>query len=146
MRSTPRPEEVPEAMAGAWHLDAHRGPMSDLVEPARMVSAVFGLSLPELAAGDEVSTMFGIFHVEALEERPDFRSVLLRIWAPGSTARFSISVERSEEGACEALLLNSVHPTSWVGRFYFRTIEVGHHLVMEIALRRLARTARTEQS
>ena len=94
MRAAPISDQVPELMQGAWHLDAHRGPMPGMLDAPELVSAVFKVPRRELAVADEVST-----------------------------------------------LLNSVHPTSWLGRVYFRLIEIGHHLIMEVALRRLDRAA-----
>lgn len=132
-------------MRDAWHLDAHRGPIPGLLEPAELVSASFGIPVRELSLGDEVSTPFGKFYVDDLSSDPaarSVRSILLHTRAPGLLSRFGISVRESGDGTCEALLLNSVHPTSWLGRAYFRTIEIGHHLAMEIVLRRLARAAR----
>lgn len=142
MRDAPREDEAPEPMRGAWHLDVHRGPMPDLLDPPDLVAAVFRIPRRELALGDEVGTAFGKFHVDDLVREESRRAVLLRTAAPGSTSRFAIAVRRRADGACEAVLHNSVHPTSWLGRLYFRAIEVGHHGVMEIALRRLARAAR----
>lgn len=127
-------------MQGAWHLDAHRGPIPRLLDPSELVAAVFGLPRRALDIDDEVPTgIFGKFYVDDLSFQPDERSILLHTWAPGLTSRFAIAARRLPDGSCEALLLNSVHPTSWVGRVYFRLIEFGHHIVMEVALRRLAR-------
>ena len=144
MRGTAQPGEIPELMRDAWHLDAHRGPMPALLEPAELVSAIFKIPLRELAVDDEISTAFGKFYVDDLSSTPNRRSILLHTWAPGLVSHFGIAVRDSGQGSCEALLLNSVHPNSWLGRAYFRVIEVGHHLVMEVALRRLARAARRE--
>lgn len=141
MRATPKEEKVPEPMRGAWHLDVHCGPMPGLLDPPELVSAVFRIPCRELAVGDELRTGFGSFYVDDLTAQPERRSLLLHTWAPGSTSRFGISVERVADGSCEAVLYNSVHPTGWLGRLYFRAIELGHHAVMEIALRRLARAA-----
>ena len=141
MRGTAHPDEIPELMRGAWHLDAHRGPMPALLEPPELVSAIFKIPVRELAMHDEISTPFGKFYVDDLSSTPSHRRVLLHTSAPGLLSRFGIAVRESGQGACEALLLNSVHPSSWLGRAYFRIIEVGHHLVMELALRRLARAA-----
>ncbi len=144
MRGTAQPGEIPELMRDAWHLDAHRGPMPALHEPAELVSAIFKIPVRELAVDDEISTAFGKFYVDDLSSTPNRRSILLRTSAPGLVSHFGIAVRDSGRGSCEALLLNSVHPNSWLGRAYFRVIEVGHHLVMEVALRRLARAARRE--
>ena len=144
MRGTAQPGEIPELMRDAWHLDAHRGPMPALLEPAELVSAIFKIPVRELAVDDEISTAFGKFYVDDLSSTPNRRSILLRTSAPGLVSYFGIAVHDSGRGSCEALLLNSVHPNSWLGRAYFRVIEVGHHLVMEVALRRLARAARCE--
>ncbi len=146
MRGTAQPDEIPEPMRDAWHLDAHRGPMPALLEPPELVSAIFKIPVRELAVGDEISTAFGKFYVDDLSSTPNHRSLLLHTWAPGLVSRFGIAVRESARGSCEALLLNSVHPNSWLGRAYFRIIEVGHHVVMEVALRRLARAARHEGS
>lgn len=143
MRATPSSGEVPELMRDAWHLDAHRGPMPGMLDPQGLVAAVFHVPRRELTIGDEVSTgVFGKFYVDDLSSQPDHRSILLHTWAPGLVSRLAMAVKRSADGSVEATLLNSVHPTSWFGRVYFRFIEIGHHLVMEVALRRLARAAR----
>lgn len=142
MRGTARADEIPDLMRDAWHLDAHRGPVPALLEPPELVSAIFKIPVRELVVGDEISTAFGKFYVDELSSSPDHRSILLHTSAPGLLSRFGISVRESRSGAVEALLLNSVHPNSWLGRIYFRVIEVGHHLVMEISLRRLGRAAR----
>jgi hypothetical protein len=147
MRATPISDEVPELMQDAWHLDAHRGEMPGMLDPAELVAAVFNIPRRELAIGDEVSTgMFGKFYVDELSSQPDHRSILLHTRAPGLTSRFAVAVRRYSDGSREAILHNSVHPTSWLGRVYFRFIEIGHHLVMEVALRRLARAARDSGS
>ena len=146
MRGTAQVDEIPELMRDAWHLDAHRGPVPALLDPAELVSAVFKIPVRELEVGDEIATAFGKFYVDDLSSSRDHRSILLRTSAPGLLSRFGISVRESGSGAFEALLLNSVHPSSWLGRFYFRVIEVGHHLVMEISLRRLGRAARHKRS
>ncbi len=146
MRAKPISDEVPELMRGAWHLDAHRGPMPGMLDPPELVSAVFKIPRRDLALEDEVSTIFGKFYVDDLYSQPDYRSILLHTWAPGSTSRFAIAVKRLSDGSCEAILPNSVQPISWLGRVYFRLIEFGHHLVMEVALRRLARAARASKS
>jgi deazaflavin-dependent oxidoreductase (nitroreductase family) len=57
-------------------------------------------------------------------------------------ARFGITVRGTSEGSFQAVLHNSVHPRSWLGRLYFWLIESGHHVAMEVALRRLAARAR----
>jgi deazaflavin-dependent oxidoreductase (nitroreductase family) len=132
---------VPAAMREAWHLDTHVGRMPDLLAPAELVAAVFGLSLTDLVPGDCVHTIFGRFHVDEVCGDDTGSHVLLHTWSPGLVSRFSIDVRRTPMGDCRATLRNSVHPTSWVGRVYFRTIEIGHHAAMEIALRRLARRA-----
>lgn len=142
MRGTAQPNEIPELMRGAWHLDAHRGPVPTLLEPPELVSAIFNLPVRELAVGDAISTVFGVFYVDELASTVSRRSILLHTWAPGLVARFGIAVLASGQGTYEALLLNSVHPRSWLGRAYFRTIELGHHFFMEVALRRLARAGR----
>lgn len=142
MRGTAQPGEIPLLMRDAWHLDAHRGPMPALLEPPELVSAIFKIPVRELTVGDEISTAFGKFYVDDVCCTPDHRSVVLYTRAPGLVSRFGIAVREFASGSCEALLLNSVHPDSWLGRVYFRAIELGHHLVMEIALRRLSRAAR----
>jgi len=129
-------------MQGAWHVDTHVGPMPALLAPADLVAAVFGLSLASLAPGDCVQTLFGKFYVDEASTGNDDAHVLLRTWAPGLVSRFAITVRRTRAGDYRAILRNSVHPTSWLGRVYFRAIELGHHALMEIALRRLARRAR----
>ena len=139
---SPHAEEIPEPMRGAWHLDAHRGTMERVLPPAQLVSAVFRIPRRPLQVGDDVSTGFGRFHVDALDWGVDRSSILLHTWAPGSVSRFSIAVDRNGDGRCIATLLNTVHPSSALGRLYFRLIELGHHVVMEIALRRLASAAR----
>jgi hypothetical protein len=147
MRVTPALDEVPDPMKDAWHLDAHSGSMPGILDPSALVAAVFRIPHRELAIGDEVSTgVFGMFYVDELCAHPERPSILLRTWAPGLISRFAIAVKRSAGQACEVTLLNSVHPTSWLGRVYFRLIEVGHHVVMEFALRRLARAARNPGS
>src|SRR5262249_35331787 len=132
---------VPALMAGAWHVDVHRGTMPASLTPSALVAAVFKIPETALAAGDEVRTPFGRFHVENLHENDAASHVQLRTWAPGSISRFAITVRRTPTDGFEAVLHNSVHPTSWVGRLYFRAIEAGHHIAMRVALRRLASAA-----
>ncbi len=142
MRVSPERTGVPKPMQGAWHIDAHVGPMPSLLSPADLVAAVFKLPVTRLTLGDCVKTGFGRFYVDDLRADPSGSHVLLRTWAPGLVARFAITVHETSTGGFQAVLHNSVHPSSWVGRLYFRLIEPGHHLVMEIALRRLAARAR----
>lgn len=136
------PSELPHPMRDAWHVDIHRGAIPALLDPVELVSAAFNIPVAQLAIGHAVSTPFGEFYVDHLTTEPAMRFVLLHTWAPGSTARFGIMVRERTHGACEAVLFNSVHPTSWLGRVYFRAIELGHHLAMEVVLRRLSRRAR----
>ena len=133
--------ELPDLMRGAWHIDVHRGPVPALLDPANLVCAAFNVRLKELAVGDVVSTPFGKFYVDRVTNEPSNRSVLLHTHAPGSTARFGIVARECTPDSCEAVLFNSVHPTSWFGRLYFRIIELGHHAAMELVLRRLSRRA-----
>jgi len=106
-----------------------------------MVGAVFGLALAPLVPGDEVHTMFGKFTADEVRSEPDRSFALLSTWAPGSTSRFALEARRCSGGVWEAVLTNSVHPSGWIGRAYFRAIQVGHEVVMRVALRRLARVA-----
>lgn len=106
MRGTAQPDEIPELMRDAWHLDAHRGPMPALLEPTELVSAIFKLPVRELAVGDEIATAFGRSYVDGLSFTPDHRSILLHTRAPGLLSRFGIAVFESGSGSCEALLLN----------------------------------------
>jgi len=133
--------KVPELMLGAWHIDVHIAPMPALLAPSLLVAAIFKIPVKALAIGDEVRTIFGKFYVDDLVEGTASH-ILLHTWAPGSISRFSITVQRIASGSFEAILHNSVHPTSWLGRLYFRAIEPGHHLAMEVALRRLVSSAR----
>ena len=142
MRASPLPEDVPNVMRDAWHVDLHRGSMSVLLDSADLVSAVFKIPRCELKIGASVSTPFGKFFVDELATKPDNCRVLLHTSAPGLVSRFEIRARQVSPGSCEALLLNSVHPTSRLGRVYFRLIEFGHHIVMEVALWRLAKAAR----
>ena len=143
MRAPVLPEDVHSAMRDAWHVDLHRGSMSALLDPADLVSAVFKIPRCELKVGASVSTPFGKFFVDELATKPDNCRVLLHTSAPGLVSRFEIRARQVSPGSCEALLLNSVHPTSRLGRVYFRLIEFGHHIVMEVALGRLAKAARS---
>ncbi len=133
---------VPELMRDAWHVDIHRGPLPGLLEASEMVAAVFNINLDALAEGDVVQTPFGKFYADEVASEPDRRFALLHTWAPGSTSRFALEACRADSGDCEAVLYNSVHPTSWLGKLYFRAIQLGHDLMMNVALRRLARAAR----
>ncbi len=142
MRVSPECTELPKPMQGAWHVDAHVGPMPSLLSPADLVAAVFEFRATRLTLGDCVKTAFGRFYVDDLRVDPSGSHVLLRTWAPGLVARFAITVHETSQGSFQAVLHNSVHPSSWIGRVYFRLIEFGHHVVMEIALRRLGARAR----
>lgn len=132
---------VPERMKDAWHVDIHRGSLPALLEPSEMVAAVFNINLGALAEGDVVQTPFGKFYADEVASEPERRFALLHTWAPGSTSRFALEACRADSGSCEAVLYNSIHPTSWLGKLYFRTIQLGHNVVMHVALRRLARAA-----
>jgi deazaflavin-dependent oxidoreductase (nitroreductase family) len=142
MRASSDETDMPTPMRGAWHVDTHVGPLQALLSPPESVAAVFGLSLAGLVPGGCVQTLFGKFYVDDVSASDEASHVLLHTWAPGLVSRFAITLRRNPAGGYEAILRNSVHPTSWIGRVYFRAIEVGHHAVMEIALRRLARRAR----
>ncbi len=132
---------VPEPMRDAWHIDVHRGSLPALLEPSEMVAAVFNIGIEALAKGDVVQTPFGKFYTDEVASEPERRFALLHTWAPGSTARFALEARRTDSGPCEAVLYNSVHPTSWFGKLYFRAIQPGHNIVMHVALRRLAHAA-----
>lgn len=134
--------EVPELMRDAWHIDIHRGSLPGLLEPSEMVAAVFNIDLDALAEGDVVQTPFGKFFADEVTSEPERRFALLHTWAPGSTSRFALEASRADRGSYEAVLYNSVHPTSWFGKLYFRAIQLGHNVVMHVALRRLAHAAR----
>lgn len=135
-------EPVPKLMRGAWHVDIHRGELPALLEPNEMVAAVFNIHLPALSQDDVVQTPFGKFYADEVSSEADRRFALLHTWAPGSTSRFALEAARTQAGSCQAVLYNSVHPTSWLGKAYFRAIQLGHNLIMHIALRRLARAAK----
>ena len=131
-------------MRGAWHLDVHAGELPALLEPNEMVAAVFKVAVPALSQGDVIHTAFGKFYADEVSCEPERRFALLHTWAPGSTSRFALEATRNPQGTCEAVLYNSVHPTNWVGKAYFRAIQIGHNLIMHVALRRLARAAQPE--
>lgn len=141
-RALAKDTAIPKLILGAWHIDVHIGAIPALLTPSSLVAAVFKIPVKALAIGDEVRTIFGKFYVDDLRESDTASHVLLHTWAPGSISRFAITVRRSASGSVDAILHNSVHPTSWLGRVYFRAIEAGHHIAMETALRRLASSAR----
>jgi hypothetical protein len=142
MRVPLLPEDLHPAMGDAWHVDLHRGSMSVLLDPAGLVSAVFKIPRCELRVGAPVSTPFGKFFVDELATKAEDCRVLLHTRAPGLISRFEIRARQVSPSSCEVSLLNSVHPTSRLGRVYFRLIEFGHHVAMEVALARLAKVAR----
>ncbi len=116
MRVSSDEKDLPAPMRGAWHVDAHVGPLQALLSPAQSVAAVFGVTLTGLAPGDCVQTLFGKFYVDEVSAGADVSHVLLRTWAPGLVSRFAITLRRSPAGDFRAILLNSVHPSSWIGR------------------------------
>lgn len=129
-------------MRGAWHTDAHVGSLSRLLTPGDLVASVFFRGVAELIPGQEIRTIVGRFDVDEVVAEPDCSHVLLRINGPGLVSRFGLTVTPGQEGRWTVTLLNSVHPSSWLGRLYFRLIEPFHHFLMEhVALRRLAARA-----
>lgn len=139
MRISADETDVPSAMQGAWHVDAHVGPLSMRLNASDLVSAVFFLRVDKLARDDELKTLVGKFYVEEVVDTPEGSHVLLRTNGPGLVSRFGLTVTRVDGDRWIATLHNSVHPRSWIGRLYFRLIEPFHHLLMEhVALLRLA--------
>ena len=142
MRVSPQDTDVPSAMHGAWHVDAHVGSLSRLLKPNDLVASVFFLRIDRLTVGEEVRTLVGRFYVDTVIAASNRSHVLLRTNGPGLVSRFGLTAAPSRGGRWAVTLHNSVHPRSWVGRLYFRLIEPFHHFLMEhIALRRLAARA-----
>lgn len=143
MRVEVREESLPLGMAGAWHIDAHATRLPALLTTAELVSAVFNLRLKPLFPGDFVKTIAGKFQVESVQEDGDVAQIVLLTGAPGLQARLGMTALQREDGECSVVVYNSVHPNSWVGRFYFRLIEPFHHLLVErVLLARLQERAR----
>ena len=129
-------------MAGAWRVNAHACSLPVQLDASQLVSAVFSMRPRPLAPGDVLRTQAGRFCVETVSDAPGYVQVVLLTGAPGLDARLCIAARASPE-ACSVVLYNSVHPRSWVGRFYFRLIEPFHHILVEqLLLRRLRRRAR----
>ena len=132
---------LPPAMAGAWHVHAHACSLSLQLDASQLVSAIFSMRPKPLAPGDVLRTQAGRFLIEAVADAPGDAQVVLFTGAPGLDARLGIAAKASPEGS-SVVLYTSVHPRSWVGRFYFRLIEPLHHVLMEqLLLRRLRRRA-----
>ena len=132
---------LPPVMAGAWRVNAHACSLPWHLDASHLVSAVFSIRPRALAPGDVLRTQAGRFRVEAVADAPGDAQVVLLTGAPGLDARLGIAAKASPEGS-SVVLYTSVHPRSWVGRFYFRLIEPLHHVLMEqLVLRRLRRRA-----
>ena len=128
-------------MAGAWRVNAHACSLPVQLDTSQLVSAVFSMPPKLLAPGDVLRTQAGRFSVESVSDAPGHVQVVLLTTAPGLESRLGI-VARASPEVCSAVLYTSVHPRSWVGRFYFRLIEPFHHILMEqLLLRRLRRRA-----
>ena len=133
---------LPPGMAGAWEVNAHACTLPVQLDASKLVSTVFSMQQRPLAPGDRLRTQAGRFDVETVTDTPDSVQVVLRTGAPGLEARFGIKSDSTSEGS-SVVLYTSVHPHSWVGRFYYRLIAPFHHLLMELALiRRLRRRGR----
>jgi hypothetical protein len=131
----------PQAMAGAWHVNAHREAVADFFSTSQLVATVFELPERELIPGQRLRTIGGRFDVESVRDEPGLAEVVLRTDAPGLEARFGMTATESPSGG-SVVLYTSVHPHSWVGRAYYRLIEPFHHVVMErFLLARLRRAA-----
>ncbi len=129
-------------MAGAWRVNAHACSLPMQLDASQLVSAIFSIRPRPLAPGDVLRTQAGRFHVETVADGPGAAQVVLLTDAPGLHSRLGITAEASPEGSSSVVLYTSVHPRSWVGRFYFRLIEPFHHVLMErLLLRRLRRRA-----
>jgi len=136
---------LPPNMAGAWHVNAHTTPVAAPLDASHLVSAVFGMPPKSLTVGETLKTIAGRFHVETADEEPGFSRTALSTGAPGLTARLGIDGVRESDGKCSVVLYTSVHPHSWVGRFYFRAMEPLHHLLIErVLLPRVRRRAPKE--
>ncbi|MEX2158022.1 MAG: DUF2867 domain-containing protein [Dehalococcoidia bacterium] len=123
-------------------MNAHTCTLPVQLDASQLVSAVFSVRLRPLAPGDVLRTQAGKFHVETVVDAPGDVQVVLVTGAPGLDARFGIAAEASPGGSSSVVLYTSVHPWSWVGRFYYRLIEPFHHVLMEqLLLRRLRRRA-----
>ena len=133
---------LPPGMAGAWRVNAHACDLPLQLDASQLVSAILGMRPRPLAPGDVLRTQAGRFQVETVAEIPNVVQVVLLTRAPGLHSRLGIAAEASPEGPSSVVLYTSVHPRSWVGRFYFRLIEPFHHVLMErLLLRRLRRRA-----
>jgi len=128
-------------MAGAWRVNAHACSLSFQLDASQLVSTIFSMRPRTLAPGDMLRTKAGKFRVETVVDDPGDARIVLLTDAPGLDARLGIAAKASSEGS-SVVLYTSVHPRSWVGRFYFRMIEPFHHVLMEqLLLRRLRRRA-----
>jgi hypothetical protein len=126
---------LPAGMAQAWHVDAHLGTLPRRPAPAELVSALFLTRTRRLVIGEGVRTSVGQFVVEACVDQAELSRVVMRINAPRSVSRVCISVLPSGRGDWDLVFHHSLHPSSWVGRAYFRLIEPFHHVLVELALR-----------
>jgi hypothetical protein len=130
---------LPPTMGGAWRVNAHACSLSSQLDACQLVSAIFNLRLTALASGDVLRTQAGKFRVETVADALGDACVVLVTGAPALDARLGITAKSSPEGSL-VVLYTSVHPRSWIGRFYFRLIEPMHHVLMEqVLLRRLRR-------
>ena len=134
---------LPTEMAGAWHVNAHACSLPVQLDASQLVSTVFSMGPRPIVPGDRLRTQAGRFDVETVADTPDSVQIVLRTDAPGLDARLGITGEATSEKSFSVVLYTSVHPRSWVGRFYYRLIEPFHHILMEqLLIRRLRRRGR----